>query len=655
MGSEIILFGAAVIAAAWLVSRSSSQRRSLAWSGLLVFAAAAAYLFWDPPAAILPPANRPATLAESNFTSDQGFVGSTTCRPCHPDQHASWSRSYHRTMTQVVTPDTVLGDFDDLTLYFDGREYWLHRVGDEFRVDLSDPDQVDQVIALAQAGAIDQAQSLASTIPVVSRQIVMSTGSHHYQLYWYSNGRGRELNMLPFVYLRDEQRWVPRVSVFLNPPNQVEPRKVWNRECLPCHTTGGRPGYEPGGSGEPSTFLAEPGISCEACHGPADEHIAANRDPIRRYSYHLSGDSDESIVQPLKIAGRRGAQVCGRCHSLHTQYDGEAWAASFVDGIPFRPGDNLSDGIYVVQPKTLSESPLMEQFVRDRPGSLDEWFWSDGTIRVVGREYNGLVASPCYGDENFTCMSCHSIHDSDPNDQLRAGMDADEACLQCHDGFRQNTTVHTHHAPESDGSRCMNCHMPHTSYGLLKASRSHTVSSPSIASEISTGRPNACNLCHMDQTLQWTAGFLANWYGMGSPELDDLQRTVASGPLWLLAGDAGLRAITAWNTGQPETQAAAGTDWMGPVLAPLLEDPYDAVRYGVGRAVRKLPGMEDFDYDYLAGPTALADAAARASRRPVTGDARYATGLYSADGQLDYGLIQRLLQRRDDRPVYIVE
>jgi len=159
----------------------------------------------------------------------------------------------------------------------------------------------------------------------------------------------------------------------------------------------------------------------------------------------------------------------------------------------------------------------------------------------------------------------------------------------------------------------------------------------------------------MDQTLQWTAGFLANWYGMGSPDLDDLQRTVASGPLWLLAGDAGLRAISAWNTGQPETQAAAGTDWMGPVLAPLLEDPYDAVRYGAGRAVRKLPGMEGFDYDYLAMPTALADAAARARSRPVTDDGRDATGLYSADGQLDYGLIQRLLQRRDDRPVYIVE
>ena len=102
-------------------------------------------------------------------------------------------------------------------------------------------------------------------------------------------------------------------------------------------------------------------------------------------------------------------------------------------------------------------------------------------------------------------------------------------------------------------------------------------------------------------------------------------------------------------------QADAETDGMGPVLAPLLEDPYDAVRYGAGRAVRALPNMEDFEYDYLASPRAMADAAARATRRAVTSDEPDATGLYKADGQIDYGLIQRLLQRRDDRPVYIVE
>lgn len=557
-------------------------------------------------------------------------------------------------MTQTVSPETVIGDFDDLTLYFDGRAYDLYRRGNDFRVDLSDPDQVDRVVALVQAGQLEEAREMAAAIPRVSRRILMSTGSHHYQVYWYASGRAKELYMLPFVYLKEEERWVPRVSVFLNPPNQVEPRKVWNRDCLPCHTTGGRAGYEPGGTGQPHTFLAEPGISCEACHGPAEEHAALNRDPLRRYSRHLSGGLDDSVVHPLLLEGRRGSQVCGRCHSLHTQYDGESWAATFVDGPPYRPGEDLDDEIYIVQPETLKTSPLMEQFVSERPGMLDEWFWSDGMIRVIGREYNGLVASPCYQDQDFTCMSCHSIHDSDPNDQLRAGMDSNAACLGCHESYERDIRGHTRHDASSAGSECMNCHMPHTSYGLLKASRSHTISSPSVAAEISTGRPNACNLCHMNQTLQWTAGYLQDWYGIESPNLNETQRTVAAGPLWMLTGDAGLRAISAWNAGRVNTQAAAGTSWMAPTLAPLLEDPYDAVRYVAGQAAATLPHSDPFEYDFLDAPTARADAAA-ALARSSSMEGRFSSGVQDKAGRLDHGLIQRLLQLRDDRPVYIVE
>ena len=42
-----------------------------------------------------------------------GYVASHTCRECHPSEHASWSASYHRSMTQVATPSAVIGDFQD--------------------------------------------------------------------------------------------------------------------------------------------------------------------------------------------------------------------------------------------------------------------------------------------------------------------------------------------------------------------------------------------------------------------------------------------------------------------------------------------------------------------------------------------------------------
>ena len=41
-----------------------------------------------------------------------GHVTSRTCQACHPDQYNSWYHSYHRSMTQVATPETVAGDFE---------------------------------------------------------------------------------------------------------------------------------------------------------------------------------------------------------------------------------------------------------------------------------------------------------------------------------------------------------------------------------------------------------------------------------------------------------------------------------------------------------------------------------------------------------------
>jgi hypothetical protein len=40
-----------------------------------------------------------------------GFVRSETCRSCHPDQYHTWHRSFHRTMTQRATPQSVRGQF----------------------------------------------------------------------------------------------------------------------------------------------------------------------------------------------------------------------------------------------------------------------------------------------------------------------------------------------------------------------------------------------------------------------------------------------------------------------------------------------------------------------------------------------------------------
>ena len=81
--------------------------------------------------------------------------------------------------------------------------------------------------------------------------------------------------------------------------------------------------------------------------------------------------------------------------------------------------------------------------------------------------------------------------------------------------------------------------MPHTTCGLLTAIRSHEISSPSVDASLKTGRPNACNQCHLDKTLKWTAEHLREWHDIAIPEIPAEHNTIAASLVWLLKGDAG--------------------------------------------------------------------------------------------------------------------
>src|SRR5439155_25411901 len=145
-----------------------------------------------------------------------------------------------------------------------------------------------------------------------------------------------------------------------------------------------------------------------------------------------------------------------------------------------------------------------------------------------GREYNGLVESPCFQKGTMSCLSCHSMHQSDPDDQLAGRTESNAACTQCHKDIKAE---HTHHPQTSSSSLCYNCHMPHTTYGLMKAIRSHQVDSPSVQATVKTGRPNACNLCHLDKTLAWTADKLTEWFGAKPADLSQEEKTTSAAAL----------------------------------------------------------------------------------------------------------------------------
>jgi hypothetical protein len=602
-----------------------------------------------------------------NVVLGDRYVSSNTCRACHPRQYDSWHRSFHRTMTQVAAPQTIVPDFDGVVVSaVRGRPMRLERRGEEFWADFDDPDS-------------------PVTPRRILRQVVMTTGSHEQQQFWYATDRNRLVSKLPAIYLIAEKRWIPRQAAFLHPPDDPagSDTGAWNAVCIACHTTSGKPqidtpfGFRPALQQEFDSHVAEFGIACEACHGPAEEHVRLNRRPDRRYTLHLTNGTDPTIVDPRRLPPQRSSEVCGQCHGIWEFYNVAGERQANQSGLPYRPGDELRDTRFVAQPTSNIDSETMKEILADDPRFVTDSFWSDGMVRVSGREYNGLIESPCYrnshsNERTLTCSSCHTLHkqDDDPRavnvwadtHQMSLEHDNGDACLQCHQRFRQNLAAHTKHR-SAEANNCYNCHMPYTSYGLLRALRSHQISSPTATASVVTGRPNACNLCHLDKTLQWTADYLQSWYRTPRPALDEDERTISASLLWLLRGDAGQRALIAWGMSWPPALQASGRTWMAPFLAQLLDDPYDAVRLIAARSLRQLPGFSafpSFPYDFISSADVRKDAVAHALSvwRANSSNNPKRTApelLFDADGRVNVDAVRRLLKLRNDRRLALRE
>ena len=178
-------------------------------------------------------------------------------------QYSTWHGSYHRTMTQVATPETVRADFDGVTVAgVHGR-----RCADAPR---------RRVLGRVRRSGLERRAGAASAGS--NGQVVMITGSHHQQVYWYATGTNRLLGQLPGVYLirrtaldsapRRGPASADRSSLLRDRPLEQHlhrvPRDarqagvrdaVWSRSRSTAQVV--------------DTTVAEFGIACEACHGPS--------------------------------------------------------------------------------------------------------------------------------------------------------------------------------------------------------------------------------------------------------------------------------------------------------------------------------------------------------------------------------------------------
>jgi predicted CXXCH cytochrome family protein len=598
-------------------------------------------------------------------------VRSDGCAKCHADHFASWKRTYHRTMTRDATPAFVKGDFDNATYEYQGLTTYLRRDGDAFFMDTVDPDWAS---AHANAG------SKSGRPPQVQRatfRVDRLVGSHWVQECMHRDANGR-YGRLPVLYHIVEKRWVHANGAFLAPDSDdfwAQCRgSAWNDSCLYCHNTG--PSKNPlrnlrGQIVAYNTEVAELGIACEACHGPGAEHVRLNHNPARRFVLQSRRGSaetdagDPSIVQPARLPVPRRDEICARCHGALVPKAALWDPRTHRD--PFIAGQELlryNDFFWseAEQAVLAGASPPAGKPVA--PEAADGRFWPDGTPLTTALEYNGMARSACYQDGRgkLSCLSCHTMHTADPNFLLKPGMHTNEACFGCHSDYRGLLTEHTHHAADSPGSLCYNCHMPHLVYSLLTTHRSHKIEIPDVKVSRETGKPHACNLCHLDRSLGWTQEQLAGWSErqrkLRQPLTAD-EESISSALLLFTQGDARSRAMVAGAFANPAAQRASGTEWFGSFLSRLLQhERYPAVRYLGHRGLRVALGEAAAGpYDYLATRStrgeqqralqAHYDAAPSTTRRP---------GLpLTPHGLPDEEVLRRLLEKRHDPDLTIHE
>ena len=558
---------------------SPSLRLLLAALAAPAFVATALYIGPDP-----------STVAADDplVHRNGGFVGSSTCRTCHPDHHTSWRRTHHAQMTQLPGPDTVRGAFDGrLVRYADQQARPFHD-GDRFLIDIP--------FASREANGRRTAE------------VALLVGSRRYQQYFEKQQRGDSVAFvrLPILWHIEQQRWLHINTVFLGPDdaNWQAHAATWNENCIFCHNTAPEPRERAGTRrGELAQFdseVGELGIACESCHGPGEEHAARQQNPLRRYGEPFASvaaaSGDGGTVNPSQLDQERAVSVCGQCHGARLPNPMSRLRDWFSTGPTYRAGDQLLDHVTPIQRDTPVVGGDPEQFALR--------FWNDGTARLSAYELQGVLASACYTKGTMTCQSCHSMHEGDPHGQLRPDLAGNALCTQCHAEIGADVRAHTHHDPASSGSSCVECHMPKVVYGVLEIHRSHRIELPDPARDAAAARPHACTLCHTDQTLPWAAQQMQAWWGaeykVPAKRADGAPLAIPDAIASLHAGDAAARAVYAAAIGRDSAAPApAATAAQRAHLAVAMGDGYPSVRWLAQRSLQRLEQRAPLGVDTL--------------------------------------------------------
>jgi predicted CXXCH cytochrome family protein len=517
-------------------------------------------------------------LAAPVDLSRVAYVGSDECRACHAGRHASWSRTFHRTMTQRAAPGAVLGDFRDASLTWGGVTSRLTRQGDTFFITTLD----------AEDPASGQMTRYPVELTVGSRRVqqyVTQIGTRHWRL--------------PLAWDVEEGRWFHLAGGFLHPDGSDfhTHTALWDANCIFCHNVKAQPRFDPAAD----TFSArveELGVACEACHGPGALHAERAADRRNRWAMDLLGARDAAAVSPWELSAERQVQVCGHCHGQRLPNPHGRIREYLTVGDPYTAGDDLARFASAIGPDT--ELDGVDFSLR---------FWGDGTPRLTAHEYQSLLLTRDYREGGLTCIHCHSMHGGDPRGMIAPEMRGKAACVSCHPAIDADVAGHTGHRADGPGSDCYACHMPRITYGLVETHPTHRIQVPDPSRAWRHDMPEACTLCHVNRTAAWAAEAMTERFGQAAgsaataaaaePAPEGDFREIAESVRALFAGDVVQRAVAAraLDRAVPYAETEPGSPggqplWAVPLLILTLEDDYPAIRRFAARGLRELLARE---------------------------------------------------------------
>jgi predicted CXXCH cytochrome family protein len=496
---------------------------------------------------------RPSYIGARAGRVDENYIRSKTCAACHEDHYKSWARTYHSRMTQEARASSVQGDFEsNNTFDYLGVRARMEKRENGFYMTLSFPD------GRVQTFSIDR-----------------TVGSRRIEQY-LSKQNGQYIR-LPIAYDLENRRWMSLNGSFFYPDSDkyFQHQSQWDPNCVFCHNVKAQPNFDPVAKSF-NTEVAELGIACGACHGPAAGHAEEAASPLVRSFWRLAEEPAKQIVNPMKLTPERSMMVCGHCHGQRIPEPVSRIQTILGKGDPYNSGDDLSSYYRPVARETTVGNY-----------SFANRFWSNGSPRLTAYEYQGILRSRCFieGDpkNRINCLSCHTMHGGDPKGQITEENRANKPCLACHDKFASEAALieHTKHRAESAGSNCYSCHMPRVVYGVMSVHPTHEITIPSPLMTATNAAPNACNQCHLDRSVNWAIAESKRLW----PErfrsiepVNDPGFDLPEGPRALFAGDALARALAAEAMGggglmKPDPR------WAGPFLVEAFNDNYPIVRF----------------------------------------------------------------------------